>query len=142
MVDLESKSEQTVAARETIRGLYDQGLSEGELLQLVRTEATVLNDRFARNGAHVNDRVDVDPGQNETSLPMFDELPEGLIDLPAAASKYARSRHTLHAWVRQGRLPVVARLKGPARGGGFLLVSESAVVALLEDPPRRGRPPD
>jgi hypothetical protein len=74
-------------------------------------------------------------------LPIFGELPNGLIDLPAAAKKYNCKRSTLNRWTINGSLRVVGRLKAAARGGGYIVVAEDQLVALLEQPRRqRGRP--
>ena len=45
-------------------------------------------------------------------LPVYDVLPEGLIDLPAAAVKYGLSRPKMVLWVKRGNLVCHGRLKG------------------------------
>ena len=71
---------------------------------------------------------------------VYDEVPEGLIDLPSAARKYSLNRGTLRMWVVVGHLRRAGRLKGPAPGGGFVLLFEDELVARLNAPRRPGRP--
>ena len=72
---------------------------------------------------------------------VYDELPEGLIDLPTAAEKYGLNRQTLRHWVLNGRLHLYGRLRGSAPGGGFLVVNESEVQAYIHAPRDRGGRP-
>ena len=83
------------------------------------------------------------PGFHENDQDtVFVELPEGLIDLPSATRKYNVNPSTLHSWVKKGHVRLRGRLKGPAHGGGFLLVREEDVTAYLTAPRRKGgRPP-
>ena len=71
---------------------------------------------------------------------VFDELPPGLIDLPSAARKYAIPRRTIQTWVRTNKVRSYGRLKGSARGGGYLLVDERELVDYHGCPKSRGRP--
>ena len=72
---------------------------------------------------------------------VYTELPPGLIDLPSAAQKYGLNQWTLRNWVRKGHLKMYGRLKGSAKGGGFILVRESE-LRLYKDMPKSkgGRP--
>ena len=73
-------------------------------------------------------------------LPIYTELPEGLIDLPTAMRKYGCRRGRLDSWVKRGHLEVRGRLRGAAPGGGYLVVSEAEVVDRLETTaPKGGR---
>ena len=78
---------------------------------------------------------------------IYDEVPEGLITLPDAAQKYRINIERLRGWVRYGHIRKYGKLKGPAPGGGFVLLLEGAVVEWMNAPrnpggrPRRGRPP-
>ena len=78
----------------------------------------------------------------ESDLPIYDQLPPGLIDLRSAASKYDCGRQRLYNWIRRGHISAVARLRARAPGGGYLVVDEADVVAQLEKPrDLGGRPP-
>ena len=70
---------------------------------------------------------------------VYDELPPGMIDLPAAAEKYGVPKRNIRAWVYRGRLQSYGRLRGSAPGGGFHIVSEEALEVELAKPVRRGR---
>ena len=71
---------------------------------------------------------------------VYDELPEGLIDLRTAAEKYGCSVGRLRQWVKRGHLLPQGRLKARAPGGGVVLVDASFLQRLLLDPPKNGRP--
>ena len=71
---------------------------------------------------------------------VYDQLPDGLITLTDAARKYGLNIGTLRTWVLLGYINKAGRLKGPARGGGFLLLSEDEVLARVNTPRRPGRP--
>ena len=73
---------------------------------------------------------------------VYRELPPGLIDLPTASKKYCVKPGTLWFWVRKGNLGSKGRLKGPATGGGYLVICEEELVAYIEAPRNKGgRPP-
>ena len=78
-------------------------------------------------------------GADVPEIPLFDELPDGLIDVPTAARKYGRSTGTLRVWARSGLLTVVGRLRASAPGGGYLVVREVDVAAIDKQRPRRSR---
>ena len=72
---------------------------------------------------------------------VFDELPEGLIDLPSAARIFNLSAATLHMWTRKRHIHSYGRLRASAPGGGLLLLKESEIAACIDSPkPKGGRP--
>ncbi len=81
------------------------------------------------------------PGFEDPGLPFYTELPNGLIDLATAAKNHGCTVHRLRTWVHKGHLQVQGRLRGPAPGGGLLLVAEEQVKSRLANPPKNGRPP-
>ena len=80
-------------------------------------------------------------GPDELPDGIFSEVPEGLIDLPSAASKFGCSLGRLHSWIARGHLQVHGRLRAPARGGGYRLVSEEEVIQHMRMPPNKGGRP-
>lgn len=72
---------------------------------------------------------------------VYDELPEGLIDLPTASLRYGIKRHTITMWLQRGRLQARGRLKGPAPGGGYVLIAEAELMAYMNAPRDRGGRP-
>ncbi len=147
MVESKAKSEQTAAVKEAIRSFLESGGPEEELHQLVRFEATVLDDRSTANGAHVGAGFNVNQEWADQELPVFEKLPDGLIDLPTAAKKYDIRVNTIRWWTRRGHVRVRARLRAPASGGGYLVVSESDLIGYMAAPrnkggrPRKSSPP-
>ena len=74
-------------------------------------------------------------------LPIYTELPLGLIDLPSAAKKYGLNVPTIRNWVNTGRVQRVGRLKAPATGSGYLVVSESDLQNYMAMPRNKGGRP-
>ena len=114
------------------------GLTKEDLIALLQTKAPVAN-----NGAAVLNYCPTLLGDNllPDDYPIFTELPEGLITVPDAGRKYGISRRTIQTWIRTGRLELRGRLRGSARGGGYMLVDESDLVLYMNTPRRKGRPP-
>ena len=79
---------------------------------------------------------------SSASEPMliYETLPPGLIPLPTANTKYGLKRGRLTMWLKRGKLHNKGRIKGAAPGGGFILIEEAALLALLHSPPKNGRP--
>ena len=107
-----------------IRDTVAEGLSLGEIQELV----SII----------VAERPKDEP---QGDIPIYDELPDGLITIAQAAQKYGRSRRTFQGWIRRGNLKLEGRLRASARGGGKLAVSEAELVTLIDTPPKSGRPP-
>ena len=74
-------------------------------------------------------------------LPVYTDLPDGLIDLPSAMRRYGCKAATLRGWVYQGHLKAVGRLRGSSPGGGYLVVSEAELEQHLASPRKKGRKP-
>ena len=137
MVDL---SERNGTARESLdrvsRAIADalaEGVDERELLDMVTTVAA----------DHVAEQREI-PGLfsdlNDHEI-IYAEVPEGLIDLPSAAEKYACRIPTLRQWVLRGHLKVYGRLRAPAPGHGYLLVSERELSDHMKAPRKKGGRP-
>ena len=138
MVDLKTQNRRLRELQEVV-GRLAPDVPEKELHEFVTT--TYADAKLAsQNGSH--DPVNAGERQQDSDgLAIYDELPDGLIDVQTASKKYGRPVPTLHSWIRAGHLRLAGRLKAPARGGGFSLVFVSEVESLLATPPRRGRPP-
>ena len=74
-------------------------------------------------------------------LPIYDELPNGLIDVPSAARRHDLNLRTIHSWIRVGHISRVGRLRAPARGGGYSVVNEAELVAYKNAPRNKGGRP-
>ena len=113
-------------AAQAIRSLVASGIAEKEIHELV---AVAINEQRDM-------RVEDDAGGD---LPIYDELPEGLIDLPTAARRYRRATGTVRQWASDGQLEVVGRLRAPAPGGGYLVFRDADVSMINDITPRRNR---
>ena len=71
---------------------------------------------------------------------IYEKLPDGAIDLPSAARKYGVNSETMRRWLDKGKVPVIGRLRGPAQGGGFLVMWEDDLVRYINQPVPQGRP--
>ena len=95
--------------------------------------------------APITDNIPTPSGSNpgDIAVPIYDVLPDGLIDLPSAAAKHGLSRHTLKSWVKRGNIARRGRLKAKAPGGGYLVVAESELLDWINAPKDKGgRPPN
>ena len=119
---------------EAISNAIASGQTEDELL-------AALQGKLGQNG-HSNG-VDHDPLDLHTNdeLPIYDELPEGLISVPLAIRKYRLRPRTVQDWVKLGRIDLRGRLKAPAPRGGYLVVSEAELVAYMKAPRNKGGRP-
>jgi hypothetical protein len=89
-------------------------------------------------------REEVEWAQAQLWLRPPPKVSEGdrLITIEEAHQITRRPHQTLHSWVRKGHLEEEGREPFRARGGGKILVSETRVRHLHENPPlRTGRPP-
>ena len=125
--------------RHDIQAALEAGVPREDLLDLV-------NIAYFQLGAlplnpQSNGHIGRDLAIGDKELPIFTELPEGLIDLPSAQKKYGCTRARFRNWVTKGQLKVHGRLRAPARGGGYLVVSEDELVDRLTASPNKGGRP-
>ncbi len=113
------------------------GLTTEELIAVLQ-----IKDTLANNGIVV---LNCPAPLGETLLPDDDailtELPGGLITVPDAGRKYGISRRTIQGWLRTGRLELRGRLRGSARGGGYMVVNETELVTYMNAPRNKGGRP-
>ena len=84
-----------------IRDALAEGLPFGDIQELASTIV-------------VDEQLD----DTQREVPIYDEIPPGLITSEGAAKKYGISTSTIRTWVDRGHLALEARLKASARGGG------------------------
>ena len=84
-----------------IRDAFAKGVPLGDIQELVSTIV-----------------VDEQRDDSQTEVPIYDEIPPGLITSEGAEKKYGISTSTIRTWVDRGHLALEARLKASARGGG------------------------
>ncbi len=108
------------------------GVSKSEIRSMVATTTPP-----APTNGHSSDKVRKD----DQGLPIYAELPSGMIDLPAAAKKHGGTVGQYRNWISRGRLQPRGRLRAPVRGGGHLVVSEEDLLAYKSvAASRKGRP--
>ena len=81
------------------------------------------------------------PATSADDLPIYTELPEGLIDLPTAARKYGCHLQRFYMWVHRGHLTCRGRLRAPSRGGGYIVVSEEELKTRIGSVSEKGGRP-
>ena len=74
-------------------------------------------------------------------LPVYTEVPEGLIDLRTAAAQYECTVQRFRAWIRRGHIKPLGRLKAGCPGGGYLVVDKEELRLRLESTPSKGGRP-
>ena len=137
MVGLATRNRASQASLEHLEGAlmnaFKSGATKDDIL-------TVIELKVAEHETTFQDRM---PGFSEDDPDtVYDDVPAGLIDLPSARRKYNVAERTIHSWVEKGHVRLRGRLKGPAKGGGYLLVLEDELTAYLTAPRNKGgRPP-
>lgn len=93
--------------------------------------------------ADYSENAETPPGNEGRNgeLPIYTELPEGLIDLPSAAREYGIQGATLRMWIQRGKLIRRGRLKAPAAGGGYVVVRKADIEYCKDHPLKTGRKP-
>ena len=129
--------ESTQTTADDLRGAIEDALAAGvitrdEILDMVST---------AEPTTALNGHEPAEPATRADDLPIYTELPEGLIDLPKAAKKYGCKGPTLRTWVHRGHLKSMGRLRGSSPGGGYLVVSEADLERHLAASPKKGGRP-
>ena len=121
---------------EALRDAFQHGISEADLMAILADMRNVRADEPPSTAPGPG----TGPPDSELrdGVRIYTEVPEGMITAPQAARKYGLSRHTIQAWVIRGRIPMEGKLRGSARGGGFILLDEDKLVALIAYPPKRG----
>ena len=115
--------------RADIQAALESGVPKDDLLDMVNI--AYLQMATAAPPAATDGHSTHNVHENDQELPIYTELPPGMIVLPSAARKYGCSRERVHGWVKRGVLQVHGRLKGAARGGGYLVVIEDDVKHIL-----------
>ena len=100
---------------------------------------SVIELKVAEHETAFQDRMPGFPDDDPDTI--YDAVPPGLIDLPSARRKYNVPERTIHSWVKKGHVRLRGRLKGPAKGGGYLLVREDELTAYLTAPRKKGGRP-
>ena len=107
-----------------------------EIAQMVAAQQPLALDYSAQ---HVAGRAN-----GAGDLPIYTELPDGLIDLPSACEAFGKSRQLLSQWVTQGRLLERGLFKPPGRTIANVVVAEKDVEDCINGtdrwPERRPRP--
>ena len=133
MVELEPRQLASVIDQwlHTTREAIQLGAEEGRLHSMLTMEATAAEEHHCQPPPP-------DPSGPET---IYTELPDGLITVPEAARKYQINRRTIQTWLNQNRLERKGRMRGSARGGGFVLIDECELVRYMNTPKNRGGRP-
>ncbi len=97
-------------------------ITKDDILDMVST---------AESPTSANGHKPTEPTVGADDLPIYTELPEGLIDLPSACEIFGKSRQLLFQWVTQGRLPERGLFKPAGRTIANVVVSEQDVVACI-----------
>ena len=135
MVELDSRiNQQNLGQLQTeVTQALDLGAAGADILSIVQTivdKYEVIQPSFEASNGNGHDKDAI-----------FDELPEGMIDIPTAARKYDCPLGRIRNWVNRGRVKTYGRWKAPAPGGGYLFMKESDFVKYLKSPRHKGGRP-
>ena len=122
-------------AADELRGVITDALTAGvvtkdEILDMVST---------AEPPAATNGRAPVEPATGANDLPIYTELPEGLIDVATAVREYGFKKRTVNGWIHRGMVPVLGKIRG--RGGDRALVCEKTLLQMAKMPKNKGGRP-
>jgi predicted DNA-binding transcriptional regulator AlpA len=138
LIDLPTAADRYGHSRQLLWQWVTQGrLPERGLLR--RPGSTVANIVVAE--ADLKEPTKNGDQDLDGDLPIFNELPAGLIDVPTAVKQFGCQNSTLRRWIAKGLLPAHGRLRAPAPGGGYLVVSEEELVKHLSEPRKKGGRP-
>ena len=127
--------------RHDIQAALEAGVPREDLLDLVNIAFLHVAGGTTNSQVDGNGHKVLELATDGKELPIFAELPEGLIGLTAAADELGCNIHRIRTWVHNGRVHAKGRLRAPARGGGYLLVSlEELRTELTKAQNGRGRP--
>ena len=117
-----------------IEEAFEMNVSKDVIVSLVTQRFDSLTD------AHLaQEEVSLSPeGEGQV---VYEELPDGLIDLPSAARKYDINRVTLWRWADKGAIRKYGRLKASAAGGGYLVLNEEELTSYISAPRDKGGRP-
>ena len=119
-------------------------LTKAELQTVLDTKYRETTFKVANNGHAVADYVEPPCGgfPLPDDVPIYTELPEGLITVPDAAKKYGINHSTLRSWLRRDYLQLCGRLKAPSPGGGYAVIDEHQLLSHMKLRKGPGRPPN
>ena len=115
-----------------------EGVTQQELMGVVLTTVATYTPPMQ---VSLDDEADCEDFQAPAPDTIYTELPPGFLDLPSAARKYGLNEWTLRNWVRKGHVKMQGRIKGSAKGGGFILVRDSELRLYIDTPKSKGGRP-
>ena len=65
---------------------------------------------------------------------LYGNVPENLIDVPRASQEYGVKTHTLHNWIRQGKLLRRGRIIRAPQGAATILIDKNELPYSMNDP--------
>ena len=141
----DTRKEATDALARAMSDALTTGLTTddiGEIAEMVAAQQPLALEYPAERVAKpATSRTPPEPTIGTDYLPIYTELPEGLIDLPTAAKEFGCSVHRIRGWVRRGHIPIKGRLKAGAPGGGYFVVSKADLEHRLATASTKGGRP-
>ena len=116
----------------------EEGVTQQELMSVVLTTVSTYTPSMKMSQANEDECEDFQAPGPDT---VYNELPPGLVTISDAAREYDLNRWTIRNWVRKGALKTHGRLKGSAKGGGFILINEADLQVCMYLPKDKGGRP-
>ncbi len=114
----------------------DEGVTQQELMSVVLTTVATYTPPMLMSLADEDKCEDL-----QATDTVYNELPPGLLTISEAAREYDLNRWTIRNLIRKGALKTHGRLKGSAKGGGFILLSEADLRVCMSLPKDKGGRP-
>ena len=124
-----------------IHTALEAGVARDDLLDMVNIAYLQMAGGTVNPQAKGNAQIGLELATDDKELPIYTELPEGLIDLPSAAKKYDTTVYRFRAWVQRGHIKARGRLRAGCPGGGYYVVAEADLERRLAEAPNKGGRP-
>lgn len=90
----------------------DAGMARADMISMV---TDVFDPQEASGSSPLPPTKETEPAPPADVV--YDELPDGLIDLPSACREHGVNIQTANGWMRKGQIPRLGKLKAPGKGG-------------------------
>ena len=124
-----------------IHTALEAGVARDDLLDMVNIAYLQMAGGTVNPQAKGNGYKGLELATDDNELPIYTELPEGLVDLPSAAAEYSCTVQRFRGWIQKGYISPQGRLRAGCPGGGYLVVAREDLERQLAASPNKGGRP-
>ena len=130
---LDTKREIADALARAVSEALTNGLTADDIDEIAQMVAAQEPRTLTESAKHMAEDSQSD------ELPVYSEVPPGLIDVATAVRKYGVKKRTVNGWIHRGMVPVLGKIGG--RGGNRVLVCEETLLRIAKMPKNKGGRP-